>query len=122
MNQLADVDMGVAGQVLPTLMGPEMPLRLTVSQVQKVVCDYYQITLEQMKGKKKDRYISRPRQVAMYFCYELAGASYPQIGRDFGGRDHTTALHGHERIKEARKTDPELDQALQNIEHRLLGK
>ena len=103
-------------------MVPDAPPKLTINNVQKLVADYYQISIEDMKGKKKDRYIAFPRQIAMFLCRELVGATTPQIGRDFGGRDHTTVMYACEKIGTARKTDPQLDRSLNDIEKMLLHK
>ena len=122
LNQLKRADMSAVQEVLRDMLTPEAPPKLTISMVQKAVADYYQIEVADLKSKKKDRYITYPRQVAMYFCRELVGATTPQIGRDFGGRDHTTVMYACDKISAARKTDPQLDHAIQDIEQGLLGK
>lgn len=115
-------DMAFAQEVLKEVLVSDAPPKLSINLVQKTVADYYQISLEDMKGKKKDRYITYPRQIAMYICRELVGATTPQIGRDFGGRDHTTVMYACDKIGTARKTDSQLDHSLSEIEHSLLGK
>ena len=115
-------DMEFAKEALKEILVPDAPPKLTINNVQKLVADYYQISIEDMKGKKKDRYIAFPRQIAMFLCRELVGATTPQIGRDFGGRDHTTVMYACEKIGTARKTDPQLDRSLNDIEKMLLHK
>lgn len=115
-------DMAFAKKVLHDVLLPDEPPKLSISLVQRTVADYYQISLEDMKGKKKDRYITFPRQIAMFLCREMVGATTPQIGRDFGGRDHTTVIYACDKIGKGRKTDSQLDRSLTEIENTLLGK
>lgn len=115
-------DLEFAKEALKEILVPDAPPKLTVNSVQKIVADYYQISIDDMKSKKKDRYIAFPRQIAMYICRELVGATTPQIGRDFGGRDHTTVMYACDKINSARKNDPQLDHSLQEIEKMLLHK
>ena len=60
-----------------------------VQRIQRVVCDYYKISIEQMKGKNRNNAVNFPRQVAMYLCRELTTESFPKIGSYFGGRNHS---------------------------------
>ena len=89
----------------------------------ELVADYYQISIEDLKAQKATRPLRRlARQIAMFLCRALVGATTPQIGRDFGGRDHTTVMYACEKIGTARKTDPQLDRSLNDIEKMLLHK
>jgi len=67
--------------------------RLTVDRIQRAVCEEFRVTLTDMSSKRRARAIARPRQVAMYLCKKLTKRSLPDIGRRFGGRDHTTVMH-----------------------------
>ena len=80
---------------------------------------FYQLAAEDLKGKKKDRFISHPRQIAMYLCREHLGSSLPQIGRDFGGRDHSTVIHACEKIAAERAENFNLHQDISQIESML---
>lgn len=71
---------------------------VSIRQIQQMTCDYFGVTLDDMTSARRQIYIIRPRQIAMFFCKELTQATLPAIGRKFGGRDHTTALHGHRKI------------------------
>ena len=95
--------------------------RLSISLIQRVVAEHYQISAEDMKGKKKDHYISHPRQVAMYLCRELLGATQKQIGYSFGGRDHTTFIHAYNKIQHSLTKDEKLQQDVEQIKTTLLG-
>lgn len=122
VNKRSYADVEFAKEVLKEILVPETPPKLTINTVQQLVADYYQISVEDMRGKKKDRFIAFPRQVAMFLCRELVGATTPQIGRDFGGRDHTTVMYACDKINSARKTDPQLDRTLNDLEKMLVHK
>ena len=82
---------------------------LSVDTISRTVASFYHISLEEMKGKRRDKHIVFPRQVAMYLIREETASSLPAIGQAFGGRDHTTVLHSYEKIS----TDSKEDQRLQ---------
>ncbi|MCV2509305.1 MAG: chromosomal replication initiator protein DnaA, partial [Neisseriaceae bacterium] len=84
--------------------------QITIAEIQKVVADYYNIKVSDIKGTKRTRKIVRPRQVAMSLAKELTEHSLPFIGDEFGGKDHTTVIHAHKTISNLRKEDLELDQ------------
>ena len=94
-------------------------LRLTMERIQKAVCEEFGLTLNDMVSKRRAQVVARPRQVAMSLCKSLTRKSLPEIGRKFGGRDHTTVLHAVKRIKELRAKDPELDQRVMQLENLL---
>jgi chromosomal replication initiator protein len=79
--------------------------QVSIESIQRVVADFYKIKLTEMKSKKRDRAVARPRQVAMALSKEVTQSSLPEIGDAFGGRDHTTVLHACKRIAELRQTD-----------------
>jgi chromosomal replication initiator protein len=93
--------------------------RLTVEEIQRKVADHYNIRLSDMIGPKRLRTIARPRQVAMYLSKTMTTRSLPDIGRRFGGRDHTTILHGVRKVEELCDADPQLAEDL-NLLRRLL--
>lgn len=72
--------------------------RLTIDEIQRKVAEHYNIRLSDMLSPRRARTIARPRQIAMHLCKELTDKSLPEIGRKFGGRDHTTIMHGVKRI------------------------
>lgn len=90
--------------------------RLTVDRIQRAVCEEFSITLTDMVSKRRARLIARPRQVAMYLSKKLTKRSLPDIGRRFGGRDHTTVMHAVKRIDELRAGDPEFDARIKSVE------
>jgi chromosomal replication initiator protein len=92
---------------------------VTIEALQVVVADHYAISVEEMKGKRRDKHIVFPRQVAMYLIREETESSLPVIGSAFGGRDHTTALHAIEKITELVREDARLQNDLRLIRQRL---
>lgn len=87
--------------------------KLTIEEIQRKVAEHYNIRLSDMIGPKRLRNIARPRQVAMYLSKQLTPRSLPEIGRRFGGRDHTTIIHGVRKIEELMTSDSQLSDDLQ---------
>jgi chromosomal replication initiator protein len=82
--------------------------RITIDEIQKRVAEHYNIRLSDMHSARRARAVARPRQVAMFLCKQLTPRSLPEIGRKFGGRDHTTVMHAVRKIEELRSTDKTL--------------
>ncbi len=100
---------------------PDPSLRvISISSIQKAVCEYFSISMNELNGKRRDQKVVKPRQVAMFLCKELTGASYPEIGSEFGGRDHTTVMHSCRKI-DANIEDPYFRTSLENIRNMLSG-
>jgi chromosomal replication initiator protein len=95
--------------------------QLSVEHIQKTVADYYKIKVADMHSKKRTRVIARPRQVAMFLAKELTNMSLPAIGEAFGGRDHTTVLHGCRTVTELRLADQQLNHDLHVLTQVLRG-
>ncbi len=88
--------------------------RVSIENIQRLVCKEFGLSLAQLKSKNNSKKIAYPRQIAMYLAKQLTPTSLPQIGREFGGKHHTTVLHSINKIEDLRKTDREL--------HRLINK
>jgi chromosomal replication initiator protein len=95
--------------------------KLTIEEIQRKVAEHYNIRLADMVGPKRLRNIARPRQVAMYLAKALTLRSLPEIGRRFGGRDHTTIMHGVKRIEELIATDSQLNDDVTLLKRLLQG-
>ncbi len=95
--------------------------KLSVEEIQRKVAEHYNVRLSDMIGPKRLRAIARPRQVAMYLAKQLTTRSLPDIGRRFGGRDHTTIMHGVRKIEELALTDSQLADDLQLLRRALEG-
>ena len=95
--------------------------KTTVEEIQRKVSDHYNIRLSDLIGPKRVRTFARPRQVAMYLCKQLTQRSLPEIGRRFGGRDHTTIMHGIKRIEELKAKDSQIAEDLDLLRRSLDG-
>ena len=93
--------------------------KITVEEIQRKVSDHYNIRLSDMIGPKRLRSYARPRQVAMYLCKKMTSRSLPEIGRRFGGRDHTTVMHGVKRIEELKLQDGQIAKDLELLRRAL---
>ena len=112
------VDVRLAEQLLRDLLYEERR-ELSTDAIQKCVAEHYGLKVSDLKSKRRTESISTPRQVAMYLCRTLTSHSLPEIGKIFGGRDHTTVLHGCRKIAEAKERDPGLSQTLRILTSRL---
>ena len=93
--------------------------RLTIEEIQRKVAEHYNVRLSDMIGPKRLRTIARPRQVAMYLSKQMTSRSLPEIGRRFGGRDHTTIMHGVRKIEELMAGDGQLADDVQLLKRLL---
>ena len=89
-----------ATQALESLLDHSKDKKIDVELIKKVVCEYFNISEDDLVGPRREQRVVRPRQLAMYLCKELIpGASYPEIGAYFGGRDHTTVIHAYRKVE-----------------------
>lgn len=95
--------------------------RVNIEDIQKRVAEHYNIRLADMSSPRRARAVARPRQVAMWLCKQLTPRSLPEIGRKFGGRDHTTVMHAVRKIDELRRTDKTLAEDLEMLRRMLEG-
>ena len=93
--------------------------RVTIESIQKAVAEQFGLRLVEIKAKNNSRSIVYPRQIAMYLAKHLTEASLPEIGRQFGGKHHTTVLHSVEKIEEVRKNDKDLNRLLNKLTEQL---
>jgi chromosomal replication initiator protein len=100
-----DITLVLAKEALKDLLAVQSR-QISIENIQKTVADYYKIKVSEMYSKKRSRIVARPRQMAMAIAKELTSLSLPDIGEAFGGRDHTTVLHGYRKINELRVSDP----------------
>jgi chromosomal replication initiator protein len=113
------VDEEEAARLLEDIIPAGNRRPLTIHRIQETVAEYYQVSVEDMKSKRRDKHIVFPRQVAMFVVREETPSSLPVIGQAFGGRDHTTALHSIEKIMNELKEDERLRYEVQSIRERL---
>ena len=103
-----EISLAVAKEALKDLLAVQNR-QISVENIQKTVADYYKIRVTDMHSKKRTRAVARPRQVAMSLAKELTQLSLPEIGSNFGGRDHTTVLHACRTIARLRDSHPEIN-------------
>ncbi len=99
--------------------GPER--RITVDEIQKTVADHFSLKQADLLSERRTRSVARPRQIAMYLCKQHTTRSYPDIGRRFGGRDHTTVLHGVRKIDELMAQDDQIARDVEALTRKLRG-
>jgi len=107
-----------------TLLRPHLRAgdkRITVDEIQKATSEHFGLKQSDLISPGRARALARPRQAAMWLCKQLTTRSLPDIGRRFGGRDHTTVLHAVRRIDELRAADPRLARDLEQLTHKLRG-
>ena len=92
---------------------------LSISKVRKVVCDYYNLTKQQICSSNRTKNIAIPRHIAMYLCRTLLDAPYKEIGNEFGKRDHSTVISACEKVESLIKTDPAYSKAITEIKNRI---
>ena len=93
--------------------------KITVEEIQRKVSEHYNIRLSDMIGPKRLRTYARPRQIAMYLANQMTSRSLPEIGRRFGGRDHTTVMHGVKRVEELKVQDGQIAEDLEMLRRAL---
>ena len=95
----------LAQDALKNIIDSERPEGLTMERIARTVASHYKLTVDELKSKNNSRAIAVPRQVAMYLCKRLTKHSYPEIGREFGGKHHTTVMHSFDKIDALSKED-----------------
>ncbi|WP_163655357.1 chromosomal replication initiator protein DnaA [Listeria sp. PSOL-1] len=114
-----DITAGLAAEALKDIIPTTKSTVITIKDIQEAVGKYFQVQLDDFKAKKRTKSIAFPRQIAMYMSRELTDASLPKIGDEFGGRDHTTVIHAHEKITQMLKNDQVLKNDIAEIEKTL---
>lgn len=109
----------LAKEVLHDVISPKGQKKITIGMIQEAVAEFFQISLEELKARRRTKTITLPRQIAMYIARELTEASLPKIGEEFGGRDHTTVIHACEKISALAQEDPGVDKMIKEIVARL---
>lgn len=114
----APITIDLAKEVLQnTLRGAHR--ELTIENIQKTICDYFDIKMGDLKAKRRTRNIALPRQVAMYLCRKYTSTSFPVIGHKFGGRDHSTVIHASKTIEKKIKEDSHMEATIDKLEKNL---
>ncbi|HET9428123.1 MAG TPA: chromosomal replication initiator protein DnaA [Allosphingosinicella sp.] len=118
MMQNRAIDLEFVSEVLANILRANQR-RISIDEIQTRVSDHYRIRKAEMTSARRAREVARPRQVAMYLSKQLTPRSLPEIGRRFGGRDHTTVIHAVRQIEKLRAQDPELDSDIRLLTRQL---
>ncbi|HEX9629173.1 MAG TPA: chromosomal replication initiator protein DnaA [Pyrinomonadaceae bacterium] len=105
----------LARDAIRNIASDDEPGLVTIPQIQKAVAAAYKLTVEQLVSKNNSRQFSFPRQIAMYLCKRLTSRSYPEIGRAFGGKHHTTVIHSFEKIQSMAASDSSFQRLLLDL-------
>jgi chromosomal replication initiator protein len=109
----------LAQESMKNILDSERPAGLTIDHIARTVASHYRMSIEELKSKNNSRAIAVPRQVAMYLCKRLTRHSFPEIGREFGGKHHTTVMHSVDKIDTLTKTDrnfhKEINELIDNL-------
>jgi chromosomal replication initiator protein len=115
----AELTVELASEILADTIASTKPRLITSGYIVEQTASMFGLTVEQLKSKSRTRDLVHARQVGMYVCRELTDLSYPQIGKEFGGRDHTTVIHAYEKVstlmKERRETYEDVTALIQTI-------
>lgn len=114
-----DVTTHLAAEALKDIIPSSRPRMITIQDIQQKVGEYYNLRMEDFKARKRTKAVAFPRQIAMYLSRELTDYSLPKIGEAFGGRDHTTVIHAHEKISRSLKNDQELFKVVNNLTEKI---
>lgn len=114
-----DIDAALAADALKDIIPSNKPKVITVHAIQEAVGEKYNVKLEDFVAKKRTKSIAFPRQIAMYLSRQLTDLSLPKIGEEFGGRDHTTVIHAHDKITKILENDTLLDKEIEELKEQL---
>lgn len=108
-----NITLDIAQQQLKDFFASPKQSNVTMDVIQRTVADYFNLSANDLKGKKRTKVIAFPRQLAMYITREITEFSTTEVGLEFGGRDHTTVMHAYQRIENRMRTDPTLEPTVQ---------
>ena len=113
------ITLELAKNVLRDLIGETKKI-VAMDDIQEAVCAQFHVKMAELKSRRRSKTLVHPRQIAMYLCRELTDASYPEIGRQFGGKDHTTIIHACRQVAKAKETDTSLHTTLETLKEQIL--
>jgi chromosomal replication initiator protein len=113
------ITLDMAKNVLRDLIGEKRKI-VSIEDIQEVVGAKFHVKIGELKSRRRSKTLVHPRQIAMYLCRELTEASFPEIGRHFGGKDHTTIIHACRQIAKAKESDATLQTTLEGLKEQIL--
>jgi chromosomal replication initiator protein len=102
------------------IVGTQKP-DITVTYIQQIVAEHYNLTQDDLNGRKRTKNVVYPRQIAMYLSYKILSVSLPKLGELFGGRDHSTVIHSCGKIANERENDASLRGVVNGLERKIMG-
>ncbi len=115
-GQKITVDM--AKNILRDLLGGKRKV-ITIEDIQEVVANRFHVKIADLKSKRRTKTLVHPRQIAMFLSRDLTDASFPEIGRDFGGKDHTTIIHACKQVQKSQETDTALRATIESLKEEI---
>ena len=119
MFNFTDINLNIANEALKDYLTKATFTKNSIQKIQQVVADYYNISVDDLKSKKRKADIAFPRQVAIYLCRTLTDESFPKIGIQFGGRDHSTIMHSVDKISNEIKTNSDFKQIIDSLVNKI---
>ena len=119
MFNIQNVDLNLAIEALKDYLSKSSFTKNNIQKIQQVVAEYYNITVDDLKSKKRKASIAFPRQIAVYLCRKMTNESLPKIGIQFGGRDHTTIMHSVDKIENEIKTNPQFKSIIDALKSKI---
>jgi len=113
------VNLDIAVEALKDKVSQKSVFKNDVHRIQRIVCEYFKIDIEDLKGKKKSKDINYPRQIAIYLCREMTSESFPKMGTYFGGRDHSTIISAYKKIQKDLKVNGQLQTVINELKNRI---
>src|SRR3989440_2234270 len=110
----SEITLPMAQETLHDILGPGEKA-ITIEMIQKAIADHFKMRVQELKSKNNSKSVALPRQICMYLCKKLTGASLPQIGREFGDKHHTTVLHSITKIDHMIQHDRDLSKQIQSF-------
>ncbi|MDH5562785.1 MAG: chromosomal replication initiator protein DnaA, partial [Nitrospirota bacterium] len=108
----------MAKNTLRDLLGGKRKV-ITIEDIQEAVASRFHVKISDLKSKRRTKTLVYPRQIAMFLCRDLTDSSFPEIGRDFGGKDHTTIIHACKQMQKFRETDATLRATLESLKEEI---
>jgi len=115
-----EITLDLAVDVLKDFVNKGYSEKNSVNRIQRIVAEYFQISVDDMKSKKRSANLAFPRQVAMYLCRKLTNESFPKIGIEFGGKDHSTVMHSVEKIEKEILENKELANIIEKLKKEII--
>ena len=115
----SEITLDLAIDALKDYLNKSIGTKNSVQRIQRVVADYYQISVEDIKSKKRQASVAYPRQIAMYLTRKLTDESFPKIGIEFGGRDHSTVIHSVDKIAAEINENKQLKNLVETLEQQI---